>query len=108
MDKGLEIALDQIGKRIDSNAETLRREIHGSSKGIRHYVDANAEILRDKMDESIKHQEIANGRVDKLEDQTSVWRTIQRNPLISFPVGIIVLGVLIALVDIIGIVNIFK
>lgn len=108
MDKELEIILTQLGKQMDDNKESFSREMHGGLKAIRAHVDANYELLDKKMDTSIDYQKVTNGRVSQIEEQTTVWRMIQRNPLISFPIGIFLLGVVVALVDIIGIVNIFK
>ena len=74
------------------------------AQGIRAELKANSDIT-DLIYRGVEKQ---NKRVDKIEEQTSVWRMIQKNPIVSIPLLLVGLAVLVAVVDLIGLVNIFK
>ena len=84
--------------------ELFSQKLEAENQGFRAEMRANHDIV-DLVHQEVKKQ---NGRVKDIECDTSVWRMIQRNPFVSIPLGLFSLGVLIAIVDLIGVVNIFK
>ncbi len=61
MDKETELLLTGLISQVKENKTDLSREIHGGLKGIRHYVDANSEVLVTKIDTIIEDDKKRNG-----------------------------------------------
>jgi len=102
---------EDLIKLLDTRFEGVHTSIHNN----REIFNLKLEEATKERDRIIEYNEKQNGEllahtkeIEVLQKETSVWRTIQKHPLISVPVGLFLLGVIIAIVDLIGVVNIFK
>lgn len=92
--------------------ETMSERIRGDSTLTRATIKAEINRIDEKMDGMELHDQIQNGRLDTIEKQTSIWRFVQRNPVLSIIGGfILIIGVGVVIgIDIEGekIMHIFK
>lgn len=65
--------------------------------GIRAEIKAGNDMINYKMDELIQYQKIQNGRTQKLEEETKVWRLIHRNPKASIMLILLIVAGLFVL-----------
>ena len=70
---------EEIYKLIEKQEEIFTAKM----SGLKAEVKAGTDIQVYKLDKLILYQEMQNGRIGKLEDETRVWRLIHRNPKIA-------------------------
>ena len=97
MDKDLEYILNQIQKNQDVNNKSLQKSIRYGLKGIRQYVDANAETINIKIDGITSRQDRQNDAMAKHEKKIGEHEKFHRayafftnKPLLSFFIILII------------------
>ncbi len=74
--------------------EQVIEVLEAKLSGFKAEIKAGNNMTTYKLDQLIEYQEKQNGRIERLEDETRIWRLIHRNPKTSGVVlGLCVIGV---------------
>ncbi len=111
MDKEmLKIVIDSIRAEMKTNTEAQGKILHGGLKGIRHYVDSNAEITQAKIQTVIEQNIAQNGSIetngkdiDILKEQIKPVTNIRKKlkKPITYAILFIVIGIGLGLYEIV-------
>jgi len=91
------LILDEVNRRLDDQKEFINAKFTHLSA-----------IVRLGFDDVNKKQDIANGRLYKVECQTSFIRWVHKRPMIAIPLMLILFAGVIFLVDRFGFDFLFK
>ena len=106
----LKIVIDSIRAEMKTNTEAQGKILHGGLKGIRHYVDSNAEITQAKIQTVIEQNIAQNGSIetngkdiDILKEQIKPVTNIRKKlkKPITYAILFIVIGIGLGLYEIV-------
>ncbi len=86
---------EEIYKLIETQGESTKQILDARLRGFKAEIKSGVDIQTIKLDQIIGHQKSQNNKIEKLENETRVFRLIHRNPTLSFTfIGLSVLGVI--------------
>lgn len=75
--------------------EQVIEVLEAKLSGFKAEIKAGNDMTTYKLDQLIEYQKTQNGRIEKLENETRVWRLIHKNPKTSGAIlGLSALGVI--------------
>ena len=93
---------------IETNHKNSVELMNSMKTAINAETKASADMLKLQMEQIKKRQDIANGRVAKLEKQTAFVRWISSNPALAIPLMLILAFGIVFIVDTFGSEILFK
>lgn len=97
----------EVSKKQDLQTKAILSEMNTGFTLANSKMDNTSKIINDL----VEQKKIQNGRIKKMEDQTSVWRFIQRKPWFSISAIVVITSGLIYLSSnptILNLIKIFK
>ena len=97
-----------IIKIMEKQHDDLVEVIHATRTAINAETQASADKINMRLDRVVERQDISNGKVCKLEEQTAFIRWVHKKPFIAIPILVVFFTGVVVLIERFGFEFLFK